>query len=110
MEITEYSKDHVLIVTVKGRLDAVSSPDLDASLANLLGRGERFLLMDLHGLEYVSSAGIRVFYRTLGEIEAKSGKIAIAGAADTVKKVFDMVDLASDIPLYGDLEAALKDF
>ncbi|HEY3276639.1 MAG TPA: STAS domain-containing protein [Syntrophorhabdaceae bacterium] len=108
MEITEYTKGDVVILTVRGRLDALTSPQLDQWCATLLERGVRFLLLDIHGLEYMSSAGIRVLYRTLGEIEGKKGNLVIANAGETIKKVFDMVDLASDIPLYGDLETALK--
>ena len=110
MEITDYSKDHILILTVKGRVDALSSPVLKETLTSWTDRGRYFLILDFHDLEYMSSAGIRVLYQALNIIEDNDGKLVIAGVADTVRKVFDMVDLASDIPVCGDIESAVKAF
>ncbi len=110
MEITNYSKDHILILTVKGRLDAVSAPGLTESLRALVERGQCFLVLDFHDLEYISSAGIRVLYQSQGRVEEGKGKMVICGANETVKRVFEMVDLSTDIPVLRDIEAAVETF
>jgi anti-anti-sigma factor len=110
MEIANYSKDHILILTVKGRLDAVSAPHLQESLMGFTDEGKYFFVLDFHDLEYISSAGIRVLYQALSVLEGKEGKMLIAGPRDTVKKVFDMVELSADIPIHTDIESAVEAF
>lgn len=108
MEISDYSKEEILILTVKGRLDAVTSNDLKEVLTDFVEKGRKLIVFDLHALEYISSAGIRVLYQGLNMVEDRKGRMAISGPIESVKKVFEMVDLSSDIPIHKDIDSATK--
>jgi anti-anti-sigma factor len=88
---TASPKPKVTRITLHGRLDTNTTPQLDDILNGLL-MGETFTVVyDLENLEYVSSAGIRAIFRTSKELEKKGGGIAVVNIQPQVQKVFDIV-------------------
>lgn len=92
MDIIKEKNDSKLTVKLNGRLDTQTSPQL-ASELDLGGVTE--LVFDLSALEYVSSAGLRVFL-TAHKTMMAQGKMIITNAAPIVKEVFDITGF-SDI-------------
>ncbi len=82
-----------LSLKVIGRLDTNTSPELEAEMT-LDGVNE--ILFDLSELEYVSSAGLRVFLTAQKAMMACGGQMTIANPNATVKGVFDITG-CSDI-------------
>ena len=79
-------------LTLEGRLDTHTAPELDAALDRiLLSAGIKRLVFDLGKLEYLSSAGIRCFIRARKILEPQGGKIAIVNPQPAVQKVLDIV-------------------
>ena len=79
-------------LTLAGRLDTNTAPELDAALDRMLmSAGIKRLIFDLGKLEYLSSAGIRCFVRARKIIEPQGGKIAIVNPQPAVQKVLDIV-------------------
>jgi len=79
-------------ITLEGRLDTHTAPELDAALDRiLLSAGIKRLVFDLGKLEYLSSAGIRCFIRARKILEPQGGKIAIVNPQPAVQKVLDIV-------------------
>ena len=79
-------------VTLRGRLDSVTTPRLDAELAPVLDRPTvTSLVLRLQDLQYISSAGIRCLVRARKVIEARGGRVAIVGAQPSVRKVLEIV-------------------
>ena len=79
-----------LVVTLAGRLDTVSAPQLEGEL-DLAGVEE--LVFDVGGVDYVSSAGLRLFLAAQKTM-AKQGSMSILGAQRVVREVFDMTGLS----------------
>ena len=82
-----------LSLKIIGRLDTNTSPELEAEM-NLDGVNE--VLFDLSELEYVSSAGLRIFLTAQKAMMACGGQMTIANPNATVKGVFDITG-CSDI-------------
>jgi anti-sigma B factor antagonist len=82
-----------LSIKVIGRLDTNTSPELEAEMS-LDGVNE--VLFDLSELEYVSSAGLRVFLTVQKAMMGCGGQMTIANPNATVKGVFDITG-CSDI-------------
>ena len=79
-------------VTLKGRLDSLTAPRLDAELAPVLEAPDvKSLVFHLDRLEYISSAGIRCIMRARKTLEARGGRVAIVNAQPAVLKVFEIV-------------------
>jgi anti-sigma B factor antagonist len=100
MEITEKSEERGLLLVLAGKLDGNSSPPTQERLLNVIERGERKVLLDLAGVDYVNSAGLRVFMMAAKKIKSVGGKLAICGMTPNVHELFDIAGFLPLIPTY----------
>ena len=99
MNISESKQGTVTILKVQGKLDAASSPELDKRLASLVESGTRQIALDLTGMEYVSSAGLRVFLSAAKRLKQAQGKLALANLSTQVQQIFDIAGFESILPV-----------
>ena len=96
MTITKNASDGTLYITLEGRLDTNTAPQLEAELkASLSGVTE--LDLDFSGLEYISSAGLRGLLAA-PKAMSKQGKMTIRHVNETIMEVFEItgfVDILS---------------
>lgn len=94
MTINKQQNGNVLTLAPQGRLDTVTSPELEAELKNSLD-GVESLVLDLSGLEYISSAGLRVLLSAHKTMSVRSG-MKVTNAGEIVREVFEVTGF-SDI-------------
>jgi anti-sigma B factor antagonist len=87
MEISKQYDDGTLTITLGGKMDTLSSPELEKELTDLSGVTR--LILNLSNLTYVSSAGLRVILMAHKKMK-KQGELRIVHPAPFVKEVFDM--------------------
>ncbi|MEZ3426180.1 MAG: STAS domain-containing protein [Lachnospiraceae bacterium] len=92
MEIGIDKKENILKVKLDGRLDTVTSPQLEEKLKEELA-GIVSLQFDFTGLEYISSAGLRVLLSASKRMK-KQGKMEIYHANEEVMEVFTITGFA----------------
>ena len=109
MEITEDQRSDVLILRVIGKLDASTSKDLETKLLSHIAANRGKLLLDLSQLDYISSAGLRVFLLAAKRMDEAKGKMVLCSLKDGVKQVFDIAGFSSFLTLAGSTEEAIKD-
>jgi anti-anti-sigma factor len=78
-------------VTLEGRLDTVTSPELDEQLGPVLASHATVLVFDMADLTYISSAGLRSIFRARRAMEANRGALLLVNVRPQVQKVFDIV-------------------
>ena len=78
-------------VLLSGRLDTHTYQELDEALSPLLATSIVTLVLDLTGLEYISSAGIRSIFRARKALAQRNGKVLVTHPQPQIRKVFDMV-------------------
>ena len=88
MEILKNQQGSRLAVTLKGRLDTNTAPQLERELKNCLGGAEE-LEFDFEALDYVSSAGLRVILGAQKQMN-RQGEMVIRHVNDDVMEVFEM--------------------
>lgn len=88
MEIIKNLDGENLKLQVKGRLDTTTAPELEEVIKSSLG-GVKQLILDFDGLEYVSSAGLRVI---LGAQKAmnQQGEMKLINVIDEIMNVFEI--------------------
>lgn len=89
----EFPATDRVVVHVGGRLDAMSYGEFDEAMLELLPRLDDggTVVVDLAGLEYVSSAGLRSFARIRKSMRARNGHTLLLNPQPQVRKVFDIV-------------------
>lgn len=100
MDITERTQGGIVILTLNGRLDTNTSSSLETKFGQLSGAGNKQFVFELTGLDYVSSAGLRIFLVAAKKLKAVGGKLALAGMSANVKEVFDMSGFSSIFAIY----------
>lgn len=90
MNITVTNRDNDLLVSLDGRLDTVTAPDLEALLSENAAKAAA-LVLDCEKLEYVSSAGLRVL---LAAQKKMDGAMKLTNVCELVMEVFEMTGFA----------------
>lgn len=77
------------VLTISGRLETATAPQLDAEV-KALGPEVKNLRIEMAGTEYVTSAGLRVLLTAQKTMNARRGRMELADVNDSVKHVFDI--------------------
>lgn len=80
-------------LALSGRLDGLSSPELEQQVMALIASGVRAVIFDLSGLDYVSSAGLRVFIIAAKKLKASGGAAQFSSLTPAVRDVFHISGL-----------------
>lgn len=110
MEIQEGRSGDVLVVAPRGRVDSTTSGDLEHRLLDLLGSGQRRLVLDLAGIEYISSAGLRVLLLVAKRLKTERGDLVLCALTPAVRQVFELAGFLPIFQLEDSREAALARF
>ena len=77
-----------LVVSIEGRLDTTTAPQLEGELKRSLD-GITELTLDLSAMEYISSAGLRVLL-SAQKIMGRQGEMKVTGVSATVMEIFEV--------------------
>ncbi len=80
------------IIEIAGRLDTITAPALDKTINEDIGDTKN-LVLDLKGVEYISSAGLRVLLAAQKKMQ-KIGSMKVTGVCEEVMEVFEMTGFA----------------
>ena len=97
MKITMDRKDKELTVAIEGRLDTLTSPELEEQLDPALNGVEK-LIFDFEGLRYISSAGLRVLLTAMQVMEDQ-GEMVIRNVCEEVREVFEVTGFIDDLTI-----------
>jgi len=97
-----------VVISLDGELNVNTASDFSDRLFTSIREGEKYLVIDCALLSYMSSAGLRVFYQGLDELEKIGGKILLSRVNDSIKQVIRMVNLDSECPVFATMEEALQ--
>ena len=89
LNITKNVNDAELNIALEGRLDTISSPQLESELQESLTPSVTSLVFDLEKLQYCSSAGLRVLL-TAQKIMNKQGSMVLRNTSSDIKEIFDV--------------------
>ena len=87
-------------------MDSLTAPQLDAAFKQLVDDGGHWLKLDLSGVEYLSSAGLRVLLATLKRVRTLAGDQQLHSPCDNVRSVLDISGF-SDLFTIGDSESCV---
>jgi anti-sigma B factor antagonist len=104
MELKDSTSGNRAVITVTGRIDAVASPVLEEAVHRSIDRGSSDLIFDFSGVDYISSAGLRVLLSARKQLLPMNGTVTLVGLRPFVREIFDMTGFSKIFPIYGTLE------
>ncbi len=107
MEVTTVSHGLAIVLAVTGRLDAETVTPFGARLFDLIAEGHRRIIINLAGLGYINSAGLRVLLVAAKRLNADGGRLLLAAPGDLVGRVLDVSGFSGMLETCATTEEAL---
>ena len=104
MTITEKKHNNWLVLALTERLDTQTAPELEQAAVGKLGDGVHMAL-DLSGLQYISSAGLRVLLILMKKSKAAGGKVVLVGVSGMVGEILEESGIDAFFEQYDVMEA-----
>jgi anti-anti-sigma factor len=108
MEIREERRGDALIVTPLGRVDTNTCDEFQSFVFERLDAGSKRLVIDMSSVDYISSAGLRVFLMAAKRLQENGGRLALSGLTRGVKQVFELAGLMTIFVVEPDVERAVS--
>lgn len=106
MDIHRTESADALVLGFSGRLDSVSAPLAEKAVEDFLSSQKSKLVLDLGGVEYMSSAGLRVLLIAYKKVASKPGRLALCGLHGAAKEVLDISNLTTTFTIAATAEEA----
>ncbi|NGX54634.1 MAG: Anti-sigma-B factor antagonist [Chlamydiae bacterium] len=100
MEAQVEEKGDVIVVRVEGRLDAASSPQLEKQINSIIEAGHFKLLLNFSGVDYLSSAGMRLMLSASKKLKSLEGRLIACSLNEEVMDVIKMAGFNQVIEIY----------
>ena len=110
MEISSSQQSSITILTLDGRLDGESSPSLEESVNDHLANDCKQIIFDCSQLNYISSAGLRVFLISSKRTSAVAGCVTFCSLQPNIVEIFELSGFDNLFSSHADLDTALKSF
>jgi anti-sigma B factor antagonist len=107
---TSGPKGEISVVRVDGVIDTMTATDLEKVMNSLLERRRYNIIIDLGGVDYISSAGWGIFISNIREIRQHSGDIKLARMIPNVYEIFELLEFDSILKAFDSVEKAKSDF
>ena len=95
------------VIAIEGELTAASEDALTAAFAEATSGGERVVLMDFSGLEYMNSGGIGLLVTLLVRANRQGQRLLACGLDDHYRQILELTRLDEAITIYADEAEAL---
>ncbi|HWQ05182.1 MAG TPA: STAS domain-containing protein [Longilinea sp.] len=111
MEITHTQFKHCDVVKVSGRVDSSTAPLLSEALTKITESGRYRIVVDMGGLDFISSAGLRALISTQKSCRRYNrGEIALASVPSNVAATLDLAGFTPLFKIFADATAAVGNF
>jgi anti-sigma B factor antagonist len=103
-------RDECAVLAVTGELDVATAPQLRQEAVRLTTMGQSRIVIDLSGVDFLDSTGLGVIVGVLKRVRTHGGDLAVAGAEDHVRKVFDITRISDVVSMYDTADDACAAF
>lgn len=107
MQISHEKLQDVTILLPNGRFDSTSSCQFEDYASRTIAGGVSALVVDFSGVEFVSSAGLRVLLHAAKSLKLAGGKISLCGLRENVMSIFEIAGFTSLFEIYTSRNAAI---
>ena len=110
MDISTRMQNGVTLVVFAGSLDSNTSPKAQQEIEGVLAAGARKVAIDCSGLDYISSAGLRVMLGAAKKLSGAGSGLRLFGLNQSVREVFDISGFSKILAVFTSEVDALRGF
>jgi anti-sigma B factor antagonist len=111
MEITTIQYKHCDVLTVIGRVDSSTAPQLSEKLNEIINTGRHKIVLDLAGLEYMSSAGFRALIAAQRTCKHHNqGEVVLVNVPENINNALELAGFTTLFKIFKDLTSAVGSF
>lgn len=103
-------RNGIAIITPEGRIDSSNAHELRRALGSILDANNTNLVIDLHNVDYISSAGLREIVSAFKRARQQGGDVRLCSANLRVREVFELAGLNSIMELFESQDEALSSY
>ena len=100
---------NVSVAAVTGRVDSATAVTLDSELSKMAHANDRIVL-DLSGIAYMSSAGVRAIVKIMQSTSKAGGGVKLTSVPQNVMDVFETVGMMQILQIYPSVDEAVASF
>ncbi|TVM17629.1 anti-anti-sigma factor [Oceanidesulfovibrio indonesiensis] len=108
LEVTTEKQNGHLVLRVQGRMDNKTSSEFAEKVERFVGAGEKLIVVDMSGLDYISSAGLRALLNAGMHLRSVEGGLSICCLTGMVKDVLEVAGFGQMFPVHETLGEALS--
>ena len=82
------------VITVRGEVDLATAPELEAGIRNALDGGTRSVVLDLDGLTFIDSSGLRVLVSLKNDAESRQAALTLRNVPRHARRVLEVTGLS----------------
>lgn len=97
IDLQESQRGEATLVALSGKLDASTTPAVEARLLELVREGKKFLALDFSGVTYLASSGLRMMLVLARQINSLEGRLVLCGLDQTMR---DTMEVAGFLPYF----------
>lgn len=101
---TKEQRIGVFVISPVGSLDSETFGILEKTVDYILGSLPTEIVFDMEGVDYISSAGLRVIFKTKKAMDKNKGKVILVHLQPAVKKVFDIVQALPSMTVFTSIQ------
>ena len=110
LTFTKEVRGNVLVLSLKGNLDAITVPELKPEIDNIVSERKTAVVVDLSGLTLIDSSGVGAIVSLFKRVRALSGDVKVAGVTAQPKKIFRLLRLDRAFDIHPTIEEAVAKF
>ncbi|MCF8358269.1 MAG: STAS domain-containing protein [Prolixibacteraceae bacterium] len=107
MNLTKKNSNGFCILNIEGRIDTTNFNEFENEVVGIIGTGEKNIVLNCKGLNYISSSGLRVFLIAQKKLMALNGKLHLCEMQPTIKEIFDISGFSTIFKIFETEEEAL---
>lgn len=110
LSIETENTQNISVMKVKGRVDSDTSPEFDSALSKLLNDNRNRIVLDLQGVDFLSSAGLRAMVKALKDAQKSGGDVRLASVSQPIEVILRTVGMMQMFKMFSTSEEAAAGF
>lgn len=110
ISLSENERDRISEIRVDGVIDTTTAGELEEVIDSLIKRQRYHLVVDLAGVDYISSAGWGIFISRIKDVRSGGGDIKLANMVPNVYEIYELLEFDKVIKAHGNVDQARREF